>query len=128
MRTSADGRNDALTVLGARLDAGFVRFYDGTKPTDSDTALSGNTLIVSCVLSNPACQAPFGGLMVFNAISAGVVAASGAPTFARFFTFDGTTAVADMDVPGEIQLSKNTWVLGEPFAGPSVTWSLPVGP
>lgn len=128
MRTSAVERNAALLGLGVSANGGFVRFYNGVKPTDPDTALSGNTLIVQCSLANPAYVTPSGGLMALAAITAGVVAVSGTPTFARFFRSDGTTAIVDMDVPGEIQLSKDTWVLGEPFPGPTVTWSLPVGP
>jgi hypothetical protein len=48
---------------------------------------------------------------------------SGTPTFARFVRSDGSTVVADMDVPDELVLSKSAWTAGEPFAGPSVTWS-----
>ena len=65
--------------------------------------------------------------MVFNAIGDGVVAAIGEPSFARFVRFDGSTVVADMDVPGEVALSKSAWETGEAFAGPSITWSLPSG-
>jgi hypothetical protein len=128
MRVSITDRNDALQGRGTRLDNGVVRFYDGPVPTDPDTALAGNALIVECVLSNPACAAAAGATMAFNTILPGVILATGTPTFARFFRVNGTTAVADMDVPDEISLSKPDWVLGEPFAGPSVTWSLPVGP
>lgn len=126
MRTSVTDRNDMLQGRGTRLDNGFVRFYDGISPTDPDTALSGNALIAECALSNPACQAAAGGQMAFNVIVAGVVAANGSPTFARFFRADGVTAVVDMDVPEEIVLSKSDWVLGEPFPGPSILWSAPV--
>jgi hypothetical protein len=128
MRTSVAERNAALLGLGISVNGGFVRFYDGVKPTDPDTALSGNTLIVQCSLSATAYLTPGGGLMSLNTIAAGVIAASGTPTFARFFRNGGLVAVVDMDVPDEIQLLKNTWVLGEPFPGPAVTWSLPVGP
>ncbi len=128
MRTYVTGRNTALQGLGDALNSGFVRFYDGPAPTDPDAALSGNTLIAQCALSNPACQSPSGGSRVFNAIGTGTVASPGTPTFARFFRSDGTTAVVDMDVPDEITLSKSDWTAGEPFAGPAVTWTLPVGP
>lgn len=128
MRTRVASRNTALQNLGDELDGGTVRFYDGSVPDDPDTGLSGNVLIVSCALANPACGSPAGATRAFNAITAGIVAASGTPTFARFFRSDGVTAVVDMDVPGEITLSKSDWTLGEPFAGPSIIFSLPVGP
>lgn len=123
MRTSVTDRNDALQGRGARLDNGFVRFYDGPVPTDADTALSGNTLIAQLTLSTPACQAPSGATMLFNSISSGVVANSGAPTFARFVRGDGITAVADMSVPEEITLQRDAWTAGEPFPAISITWS-----
>ena len=126
MRTSITDRNNSLQSAGSRLDAGFVRFYDGTQPTDPDTALAANALIVECALGNPACAGPDGGTMNFNHIAAAVVTASGTPTFARFFRSDGVTAVVDMAVPGEIALSKSDWSASDAFAGPSVTWSMPV--
>ncbi len=123
MRTSVTDRNGALQGRGDRLNGGFVRFYSGPVPADPDTPLSGNTLIVECALGNPACLSPSGGSMSFTPVSPGTVAASGAPTFARFLRSDGTSAVADMDVPGEIVLSKDAWLLGETFPGPSIIWS-----
>lgn len=127
MRTSATDRNDALQGRGARLDGGYVRFYSGPVPASADAPLAGNTLIAECLLSNPACAAPSGGFMSFNAIGSAVVAADGTPSFARFVRSDGTTVVADMDVPGELALSKTDWETGEAFAGPAVTWSFPTG-
>jgi hypothetical protein len=126
MRTAITERNACLQAVGDVLDNGFVRFYDGMAPTDPNTALSGNTLIVECALSSPAMTSPSGGVRAFNAIGSASVAASGTPTFARFFRSDGVTAVVDMDVPEEIVLSKSDWVAGETFAGPSVTWNMPV--
>lgn len=123
MRTSVTDRNGALQGRGDRLNSGFVRFYSGPVPLDADTPLAGNTLIAECALGNPACAAPAGGTMGFNTIGSAVCAASGDPTFARFVRSDGSTVVADMDVPGEITLTKSSWTAGEPFAAPSVTWS-----
>lgn len=127
MRVSETERNAALEARGLALDGGFVRFYSGPVPATADTGLAGNTLIVQCALGTPACVSPAGGSMSFNPIGDGTVAASGEPSFARFVRFDGSTVVADMDVPGEIALSKLAWETGEAFAGPSVTWSLPSG-
>lgn len=127
MRVRTTSRNTALQNLGDELDDGFVRFYDGPVPISPDIGVGLNTLIVECELSSPACAAPAGGTRAFNAILAGVVVASGTPTFARFVAADGTTAVVDMSVPEEVTLLKPDWIIGEPFIGPSVVWSLPVG-
>lgn len=124
MRTSVTDRNNALQLAGDRLNGGLVRFYSGTPPVGPDSGLSGNVLIAQCALGNPACQPPQSGTMVFNPIASSAVSAAGDPTFARFFRSDGVTAVTDMDVPGEISLSKASWILGEPFAAPSITWSM----
>lgn len=128
MRTRVASRNTALQNLGDEVINGFVRFYDGAQPTDPDTALSGNNLIVECQLQNPAFSAPSNGQRTSTVILPGMVNLSGTPTFARFFLADGVTAVVDMSVPGEITLSKADWVAGDSFPGPSITWSLPVGP
>jgi hypothetical protein len=127
MKTRVTSRNTALQNLGDELDNGFVAFYDGTRPSDPDAALSGNALIVTCALPIPACSSPAGATRAFNTILDSVVVATGTPTFARFFLSDGTTGVVDMQVPEEITLSKSDWTAGEPFVGPSVTFSLPVG-
>ncbi len=123
MRTSVTDRNGSLQLMGDRLNGGTVRFYNGARPVGPDTALAGNTLIAQCALNSPACSAPSTGVMAFNVIGDAVVAASGTPTFARFVRSDGTTAVADMNVPEEIVLSKSTWTAGEAFAGPTISWS-----
>lgn len=123
MRTSVTDRNGALQGRGDRLNSGFVRFYSGPVPADADAALAGNTLIAQCALGNPACAPPSGGSMQFNAIGSATCVASGDPTFARFVRSDGVEVVVDMDVPGELVLSKTSWTAGEAFPAPSVTWS-----
>ncbi len=123
MRTSVTDRNGALQGRGDRLNSGFVRFYAGPVPLDADAPLAGNTLIAECALGNPACAAPAGGTMGFNTIGSAVCANSGDPSFARFVRFDGSTVVADMNVPGEVTLIKSTWAAGEAFPAPSIVWS-----
>jgi hypothetical protein len=123
MRTSTEDRNGALQGRGDRLNSGFVRFYAGVVPVSADAPLSGNTLIAECALGNPACATPTAGTMAFNTIGSAICVGSGAPTFARFLRSDGTTAVADMDVPEELVLTKTIWAAGEPFPAPSVIWS-----
>ena len=71
-----------------------IRVYDGTRPTDPDTALSGNTLLAELACSNP----------VFGASSSGVITAdtitddssadnTGTPTWATIH--DGTNRIVD---------------------------------
>jgi hypothetical protein len=128
MNTAISVRNSALQDLSDVLSSGFARFYDGTKPASVSLPLSGNLLIVECALPNPAGSSPSDGTMLLNPISDGIVAASGSPTFARFFKSDGVTALVDLAIPAEITLAKSAWVIGESFPGPAVTFSLPEGP
>lgn len=123
MRLSIATRNANLAASALLVDGGYCVLYDGAPPTSPDSALSGNTLIVTCQLANPAGQPPSGGFMALNPTGAGVVAASGTPTFARFYRADGNTAEIDMLIPDEIVLSKPTWTLGEPFPALSISWS-----
>jgi hypothetical protein len=111
--------------LGGAVDGGFMRLYDGTQPTDPDTALSGNTLIVECALGNPAMAIVVAGIGQLNTIGAGVVVAAGSPTFARFLSASEESFV-DMAVGTEILLTKAAWVVDEPFPAPTVSWSFPL--
>ncbi len=43
--------------VDAGAGAGVLRIYDGTIPTDADTALSGNTLLAELTMSDPAFNA-----------------------------------------------------------------------
>jgi hypothetical protein len=123
MRTSVTDRNNALQLMADRCNGGYMRLYTGARPASPDDALGAAVLFAQCLLNNPAFGSAQGGLIVANVISAGTVLVDGSPTFARFFRADGTTAVVDMLVPEEITLSKTDWTAGEPFAGPSITWS-----
>lgn len=128
MKTAAEVRNAALSAASSALSSGFARFYDGPRPASIASPLSGNTLIVECALSNPAGAGPSDGQMLLNPIGTGSIVAPGSPTFVRFFKSDGISPLHDMAIPGELMLAKSSWLLGESFPGPSVTFSLPEGP
>ncbi len=125
MKASLSLRNGLLQSLGVRLNLGVVRFYNGTQPTDVDTALSGNTLIVECAIPSTAFSLAGGVLSLI--IGAGTVASSGTPTFARFFQFGGTNAEFDMTVGADLVLAQDAWTAGEAFPAPSIRITLPVG-
>lgn len=80
--------------LGSGTAAGRLKFYSGTAPADADAALSGNTLLSTLVLSNPAFAAAVdtnpGASKTANAISDDTAAAAtGTATFARVMDRDG---------------------------------------
>jgi hypothetical protein len=90
------GRNAALDAFTALLNSGKLRIYSGTKPTDGDTALSGNTLLAELTFGATAFGASSAGVATANAITSDSSAdATGTATFFRAFKSDGTTAVFD---------------------------------
>jgi len=89
------------------LDAGFMtesnsgklNIYSGTRPTDADTALSGNTLLAQLTLGATAFGSASAGVLTANAITSDSSAdATGTATFARLFQSDGTTPIADFSL------------------------------
>lgn len=86
--------NTEADAFSALFNGGFAKIYNGTKPLTGDTALSGNTLLVTLTFGNPAFPAAVAGALASNAITGGVAAASGTATFARFTKSDGT-AICD---------------------------------
>ena len=79
--------------------AGSLIIYDGTPPADADTALSGNTTLVTMTLNNPAFGAAADGapgadaaLDVTGGIS-GTIAASGTASFFRMLDNGATVRI-----------------------------------
>jgi hypothetical protein len=76
-----------------------LKLYNGTQPTNPDTALSGNTLL--CTLTCNATQfgTVSGGVLTASAITSSTGAAGASTgttaTFYRLFKSDGTTACVD---------------------------------
>ena len=65
----------------------IINIYGGTQPTNANTALSGQTLLVSCALAG-----------IFGTVNNGIAVASGTATFFRITKSDGTTVVMDGSV------------------------------
>ena len=75
----------------------IINIYAGTQPASANTALSGQTLLVSCVLAGI-----FGtdtnGTLTLGTVNNGTAVASGTATFFRITKSDGTTVVMDGSV------------------------------
>jgi hypothetical protein len=86
----------------AALAGGFIKVFNGPQPTNGDTGLAGNTLLVTLGLANPAGPPSLNGAFTFGPITSGIaIVSSGAGTpasWARAFQSDGVTPVCDMDV------------------------------
>lgn len=94
--TAAEAEANALAPL---MNSGFIEIYSGTQPINANTALSGNTLLVTLTFGNPAFgSAAAGGIITANAITSGTAVATGTATFARIYKSDNTTVVMDVQV------------------------------
>ncbi|MDO8415486.1 MAG: hypothetical protein Q7S87_04675 [Agitococcus sp.] len=87
---------DALSVL---LDNGYIRIYDGTQPTNADTAIGAQVLLAELRFNADAAPVAVNGVLTFNAITQDSSAnASGTPAWARAYKSDGTTVMFDCTV------------------------------
>lgn len=75
----------------------IIRLYDGTQPTNANTAISTQTLLVSLTIAGG-----FGtdsnGTITLGAVTSGTAVASGTASFFRIVKSDGTTVVMDGSV------------------------------
>jgi len=95
----SNGTRDAqqtglITYAGS---GSIIRLYDGTQPTNANTAISTQTLLVSLTISGV-----FGtdsnGTITLGTVSNGTAVASSTATFFRIVKSDGTTVVMDGSV------------------------------
>ena len=97
-KTSIVGRNAALDACFNLLNSGFIRIYDGTQPTDADTALGAQVLLATLAFGSTAFAAASAASKTANAITSGTAVATSTATWARLVKSDGTTVVHDMSV------------------------------
>lgn len=137
MKLAVARRNEGLNAISDNANNGKLRFYSGTRPTDADTALSGNTLLAELTLASVAFSPAANGTLTANTIGNANVLATGTVTFARVFEADGVTAFCDLSVGGpnqpappalpfEVLVNATNFVTGAPLAiaGFSITWSV----
>lgn len=83
-------------LLAGWLDGGEIRVYNGTRPTNADTAISTQTLLVTFELPDPAATVS-NGILTGNTLATALIAATGNATWARIV--DSTAAtVGDCDL------------------------------
>lgn len=120
-----------LDTLTNNANAGLLRLYSGTRPTNADTALSGNTLLATLTLNATSAGAASAGVWTANAITSDSSAdATGTASFARLLESDGTTAIADFSVGTsgtEVVLNTTSIVSGAVVSCSSFTVTFGVG-
>lgn len=98
-KLSAASRNLALNAALDVLNSGFFDIYDGTQPTDADTAVGAQVKLARCPLNATAFAAASAGSKSANAITSDSAAdATGTASWYRLWQSNGTTAVWDGSV------------------------------
>ena len=103
MNLATASASAALAAVTTLLNGGTLVFYSGTQPITPETALSGNTALVTFTFAATAFGAPSfsspneQATATFSASSVSPTA-QGTATFARGLASNGTTVVADFTV------------------------------
>lgn len=132
MKTALAKRQAINDTYCAYLNSGYIRIYDGTRPANADTALSGNNLLATLRFGATAFGATnSSGVATANAITSETNApASGTATFARLFASDGTTVIDDRSVGtsgAEVNLTTLSIVATGTVACSSCTQTFAIG-
>lgn len=133
-------RNAACDAVVNLLDGGTLVGYDGTRPADADTALSGNNVLVTITLPSPATDAAgttSAGVATKSGTWSATASATGTLTFFRAFT-SGAAIVAQYtaNVSGgeaggadpDVIMSRISIVSGETVTVNSATFTVPNTP
>lgn len=130
---AAKAAMDAVTALCNAGGVGKLRIYSGTKPTDVDTALSGNTLLIDFALAATAFGASTdanpNALATAAAITGVNASATGTATFYRLLNNAGTAieqgTVTATGGGGDCTLTTVSVVSGAPCTVTSLTNTMP---
>ena len=125
----------ALNAITALLNNGTMVVYSGTQPTNPDTALSGNTALVTGTLSATAFGTATisGGYAQANASftsTTPTISVSGTASFARWYETGGSVAVMDWTVGTsgtDITVPTTTFTNGVTLTLGAFTLKQPVG-
>lgn len=130
MKTAVARRNAMLDTLTTPASSSLLQIYSGTRPTDADTALSGNTLLATLTLGSTAAPGSSAGVWTANAITSGTAVATGTASFARWVQSNGTTVIADLSLAtsgSEVTINTTSIVSGAVVSCSSMTVTNPVG-
>ncbi len=124
--------NAFTTALDAGT-AGIIEIYDGTIPTDADTAVGAQTKLATLTFSGTSFGAATdgnpGGLITANAITSDSSAdATGTASWARLLTQSGGTVICDVNVStsgATINFNTVSFTAGSAIAITSFTFTMP---
>lgn len=88
--------NAEADALSALMNNGYLRIYDGTQPTNADTALGAQVLLAELRFNVTAAPAASGGVLTFNAITQDSSANNtGTASWFRALKSDGSSVCFD---------------------------------
>lgn len=88
--------NGEADFIGVALDSGLIRLYDGSQPTNADTAVGAQVLLAELTFGADAFPSAVAGVLTANAITQDSSAnATGTAAWARLLKSDGTSVVMD---------------------------------
>lgn len=123
--------NAEANAVGNALDSGYLRIYDGTQPSNADTAVSTQTLLAELRLNADAFGNASGGVITANAITDDSSAnATGTATWARILASNGTTVWFDGSVgtsSANVILNTTSIVSGAVVSCTSLTFTVSKG-
>lgn len=107
-RDSTTLRNTVVTTRSAEYNNGYLRIYDGTRPTDPNTAVGAQVLLAELRFNVTAFGAAAAGAATANAFTNDAAAnATGTASWFRCLKADGTTVLTDGDIGTDITLNSN---------------------
>ncbi len=93
------GANAAANATCALCNSGFFDIYDGTQPTDGDTAIGAQVKLARLAFGSTAFGSAVAGVATANTITSDTSAdATGTAAWFRAYESNGTTAVWDGSV------------------------------
>lgn len=95
---SGEAASAAADAFGALLNNGYLRFYDGSQPSGTNSLITTQNLLATARFNATAFQAATNGVASANPITSGQVVTAGTCTWFRAFAADGTTAHWDGSV------------------------------
>lgn len=115
-------RNAMITAFGAAIDAGsgpgVLKIYGGTIPTDANTAVGAQPLLLTSPLQDPSVGSPSNGVVTLADPASDTWDASGTATWFRIQDSTGATVcqgdVTNTAGTGTLKLSTTTAVAGDP--------------
>ena len=119
--------NVAANAVCANANSGFLRIYDGTQPTDADTAIGAQVLLAELTFNATAFGAAVNGVATANAITADSSAnATGTATWFRAVRSNGTSVLFDGSVGtsgADLNLNTTSIVSGASVSVSSFTYT-----